>query len=90
MLNDVAFPTGPQQPVIATPVGNELRCFAIALYGSHASGADLDDPERGLIAKLAATAAVAYAQMEIELLRERIAMLERGLSPNSQSAARTG
>ena len=90
LLREVAFPAGPRQPVLATPICNQLRCFAIAFYGSHDSGADLDSPERELIGKLAATAAVAYAKVEVDSLRERIAVLERELPRNSQPAARTG
>jgi len=89
-LDDTAFPSGPKQPVVATPVANTLRCFAIALYGSHTSGADIDRGERSLIAKLADTAAVAYAQVEAEGLRDRIAALELELSENSAPASRTG
>ncbi len=88
LVKDLAFPTGPKQPVIATPVCNQLRCFAIALYGSHFSGADIDGAERDLISKLAATAAVAYAQVEAQALRERIVALEREISLGSASAPR--
>jgi hypothetical protein len=86
LLDEVAFPAGPRQPALAAPVCNPLRCFAIALYGSHDSGADLDGAERGLIGKLAATAAVAYAQVEAQALRERVVALERELSLGSASA----
>ncbi len=37
LLDEGAFPSGPQQPVVAAPVSDQLRCFAVALYGSHES-----------------------------------------------------
>lgn len=86
-LNGLSFPAGPQQPIIAAPIGNPLRCYAIALYGPHATGADLPAGERGLIGKLAQTAAVAYAQHEADALRDRIAALERGQPLNSTAAS---
>jgi hypothetical protein len=76
-LSGKTFPSGAQQAIIAAPACNQLRCFAIALYGAHETGADLDGAERGLIGKLAATAAVAYGEVEMGELRQRIALLER-------------
>lgn len=90
LLSEAMFPAGPYEPAIAIPVGNELCCFAIALYGAHESGAALDAFERELIGKLAATAALAYAHLDAEALRERIVALERELSSGSAPASRTG
>ena len=90
LLSETAFPSGPQEPVIAAPISNPLRCFAIALYGAHDSGAAIRSADRDMIAKLAATAAVAYAQGEADALRERIAAVERELALNSTAAPRTG
>lgn len=86
LLNEAAFPSGLRQPVIAAPAANERRCFAVAFYGSHVSGADFDPGERGLIGKLATTAAVAYAEVELESLQARVAALEGELRLETEAA----
>ena len=62
------------------PVGNARRCYALVLYGGHEIGTDLDASERHLLGSLARDAEIAYAQVESETLRRRIAMLERQLA----------
>jgi hypothetical protein len=64
------------RPLLAVPVGNPRRCFALLLYGGHEAGTDLDGSERRLLGSLAHDAEIAYAQIESENLRKRIAMLE--------------
>ena len=59
---------------------NRVNCFAIALYGPHSSGTDLDSNERAMLARLGERAADCYAQLENEELRKRIATLEGELS----------
>ncbi len=36
------LPSGLSRPVLAVPAVNPVRCFAVSLYGPHASGTDLD------------------------------------------------
>ena len=43
------LPSGLSRPVLAVPAVNPVRCFAVSLYGPHASGTDLDVHERGIL-----------------------------------------
>ena len=68
------------RPVLAVPVGNPRRCYAVLLYSGHEAGTDLDMSERHLIGSLAHHAEIAYAQVESETLHRRVAMLEAELA----------
>ena len=74
------LPDDLERPVLVVPVGNARRCYALVLYGGHEIGTDLDSSERHLLGSLARDAEIAYAQVESETLRKRIAMLERQLA----------
>src|SRR5271155_3598297 len=74
------LPDDLERPVLVVPVGNARRCYALVLYGGHEIGTDLDTSERHLLGSLARDAEIAYAQVESETLRKRIAMLERQLA----------
>jgi hypothetical protein len=74
------FPAGLAAPTLAVPVRDRLRCFAVALYGPHASGADLTIDERAMLGRLADDAALAYARVETEALSRQVAALELRLS----------
>lgn len=63
------LPSGLSRPVLAVPVVNPVRCFAVSLYGPHVSGTDLDAYERGMLSRLAADAAAMYAELENGELR---------------------
>ena len=63
--------------MLAVPAVSPVRCFAVSLYGPHASGTDLDANERAMLARLAASAAAMYAELENSELRGTIARLER-------------
>jgi hypothetical protein len=76
----LGFPPGIAAPTLAVPIKNQLRWFAVALYGPHATGADLTADERALLARLADNAALAYAHVETEALRQEVATLQRQLS----------
>jgi hypothetical protein len=78
--DDAGLPSGLRRPILAIPIANRVRCFAVALYGPHASGTDLDSNERAMLGRLGDRAADCYAQLETEDLRRRIAALERELS----------
>ena len=73
------LPSGLSRPVLAVPAVNPVRCFAVSLYGPHASGTDLDVHERGILRRLADEAAAMYAELENTDLRGEIARLERKL-----------
>ena len=62
------------------PVSNPRRCFAVALYGGHVIGTDLNSDERELLTKLARDAEIAYASVDRETLQKRIEALEGQLA----------
>ena len=74
------LPDDLERPVLVVPVGNARRCYALVLYGGHEIGTDLDSSERHLLGSLARDAEIAYAQVESETLRRRIAILENELA----------
>ncbi|HZZ25445.1 MAG TPA: hypothetical protein VFE60_24135 [Roseiarcus sp.] len=74
------LPDDLERPVLVVPVGNARRCYALVLYGGHEIGTDLDSGETHLLESLARDAEIAYAQVERETLRRRIAALERQLA----------
>ncbi len=74
------LPNDLERPVLVVPVGNARRCYALVLYGGHEIGTDLDAGERHVLGGLARDAEIAYAQVESETLRRRIAMLENELA----------
>jgi hypothetical protein len=73
------LPSGLGRPILAVPAVNPVRCFAVSLYGPHASGTDLDASERAMLARLAADAAAMYAEIENSDLRSEVARLEKKL-----------
>jgi hypothetical protein len=89
---DAALPQGLARPVLGVPAASPFRCYAVSLYGPHASGTDLDAYERAMLARLAASAAAMYAELENGALRGEIARLERQLSqqeaPRAEGKAR--
>ena len=72
------------RPVLGAPVGNPRRGFAVVLYGGHEAGTDLDGAERDLLGGLARDAEIAYGQVESEMLRKRIEILEKELERASE------
>jgi hypothetical protein len=75
----VDLPSGLGRPILAVPAVSPVRCFAVSLYGPHASGTDLDGHERAMLSRLAADAAAMYAELENSDLRGEVARLERKL-----------
>jgi hypothetical protein len=78
------LPADVARPTLAAPISTPRRCFAVALYSAHETGAALDHAERALIGELARSAEIAYAQVEGEMMRGRIAALERELARVSE------
>jgi hypothetical protein len=74
------LPDDLERPILVVPVGNARRCYALLLYGGHEVGTDLDSGERRLLGSLARDAEIAYAQVESDTLRKRIAVLENELA----------
>lgn len=82
----IQVPRDVARPLLAVPVGNPRRCYAVILYSGHEAGTDLDAGERRLLGALAHDAEVAYAQIECEALHSRVIALEGELA--QVSAAR--
>jgi hypothetical protein len=76
----IEVPRDVARPLLAVPVGNPRRCYAVILYSGHEAGTDLDGNERHLLGSLAHDAGIAYAQIECEGLRKRVAALEGQLA----------
>jgi hypothetical protein len=81
----ILVPHDVARPLLAVPVGNPRRCYAMILYSGHEAGTDLDSSERHLLGNLAHDAEIAYAQIECEILSKRVAMLEGQLSQASEA-----
>jgi hypothetical protein len=69
-------PGGASQPIYAIPIVVGRHLHAIALYGAHSSGEDIDPDERAGLRQLAAGAALAYDHLATKALRDRIAALQ--------------
>ena len=74
----------------AVPVGDRIRCLALALYGPHATGNDLNHDERAMLAELAEKAACAFIKLDRDQLRHRIAELEYELEVIATQLAAAG
>ncbi len=74
--------------MLAVPAINPARCFAVSLYGPHASGNDLDHNERAMLARVSHDAAAIYAELESKELREKIASLEHDLEAAKRNVTR--
>jgi hypothetical protein len=84
------LPDGLMRPILAVPVGDRLRCLALALYGPHATGNALSHDERSMLAELADKAASALMKLSDEQLRRRIAVLESELESITAGLPTTG
>jgi hypothetical protein len=69
----LGLPSGLATPTVAVPIRDRLTCHALALYGPHATGADLSHDEQAMLARLAEAAALAYRHVEADALRRQIA-----------------
>ena len=76
----VQVPRDVARPLVAVPVGNPRRCYAVILYSGHEAGTDLDNGERHLLGSLAHDAGIAYSQIECDSLRKRVEALEGQLA----------
>ncbi len=61
---------------LAVPLFSEMELEAIAFYGTHANGTDVDGDEIMLIERAAVAAGAAYARFRAAELRDRVAELE--------------
>lgn len=81
------LPEGPMRPVLGLPIANRFDVYALALYGAHAAGNDLDHDERATLAALGELAGAVWTRLDYELLRQRIAALESKLYPTESDLA---
>ncbi len=81
------LPDGLRRPILAVPVGDRLRCLALALYGPHAAGTDLSHDERAMLANLAELAASAFMKLDHDRLSHRVAVLEAELNTSNAKLA---
>jgi hypothetical protein len=65
------LPAGLARPILAVPVDNHFDCYAIALYGPHASGTDLNEDQRATLAELGLEAGAVWTKLDRESLRRR-------------------
>ena len=77
---DARLPADLARPVLGVPIGNPRRCYAVLLYGGHEEGTDLDEAERELLSRLARDAEISYGEVESEMLRKRIDVLQSELA----------
>jgi hypothetical protein len=74
------LPAGLEAPCLAVPVESEIpEATAVALFGPHQSGNDLDDDEIEMLQKLAVRAAAGYQRVVTKMLREEVAKLKSQL-----------
>jgi hypothetical protein len=83
------LPDGLTRPILAVPIGDRLRCLALALYGPHATGNDLNHDERAMLAELADKAASAFMKLYDDELRQRIVALESELNTITAEGTRS-
>jgi hypothetical protein len=70
------LPDDERRVLYAVPVAVGPQLEAIALYGDHCTGEDLDPDERRILRRLAAAAAAGYGHVATTELRDRLAMAQ--------------
>jgi hypothetical protein len=78
------------RPIVVVPVGDRFRCLALALYGPHATGNDLNHDERAMLAELADKAASVFMKLDHDQLCQRIVALEGELETIAAKLAAAG
>ena len=74
------LPAGLEAPCLSVPVESEIpEATAVALFGPHQSGNDLDDDELEMLQKLATRAAAGYERVVTRMLRQEVATLKSQL-----------
>ena len=66
------LPRGDAMPAFAVPIIVRHELEAVALYGSHAGGEDLDPDETALLARIGQAAGAAYYHLEADALRDAV------------------
>ncbi|MGH7756029.1 MAG: hypothetical protein ACREM8_07075, partial [Vulcanimicrobiaceae bacterium] len=76
---DQGFPHGDLAPVLAVPLVLRRVLIAIAFYGPHRSGEDLDADEVAAIARMGTAAALAYDAVAHDAVRTRVRPRDQAL-----------
>ena len=72
------LPPEDREPCLAVPVcGGAREGIAVALYGPHSTGSDINADEREMLQKLATEAGLGYDRVETELLRREVLELRK-------------
>jgi hypothetical protein len=75
------LPSGLEGPSLAVPVRSGVpEATAVALFGPHRSGNDIDDDEREMIDRLALNAATGYERVVATMLRKEVTQLRAELA----------
>ena len=70
-------PAGDAMPLVAVPIVVRRELTAVALYGAHTGGEDLDPDEIGSLARIGQAAGAAYYHVEADALRSTLERLGR-------------
>ena len=71
------FPADDAMPIVAVPIVVRRELEAVAMYGAHTGGEDLDPDEIGMLARVGEAAGAAYYHLEADSLRGAIEELAR-------------
>ena len=71
------MPRGDAMPVFAVPIIVRHELEAVALYGAHTGGEDLDPDETSALARIGSAAGAAYYHLEADSLRGTVEALGR-------------
>lgn len=69
------MPRGEAMPLIAVPIVVRRELAAVAMYGAHLSGEDLDPDEVGSLSRIGEAAGAAYYHVEADSLRATLDLL---------------
>jgi len=70
------LPAGEAKPIVAVPIIVRSQLEAVAMYGAHTGGEDLDPDEIGSLARIGEAAGAAYYHLEADSLRNALEGLD--------------
>jgi hypothetical protein len=71
------LPSGDAMPIVAIPIIVRGDLEAVAMYGAHTGGEDLDPDEIGALGRIGDAAGAAYYHLEADALRDTVETLGR-------------
>jgi len=66
------LPAGDSSPIVAVPIVVRSQLEAVAMYGAHTGGEDLDPDEIGSLRRIGEAAGAAYYHLEADSLRSAL------------------